>query len=236
MNFNIVDIIIGVFILVMGITGAKRGVFKELVLCCGTILVFIIAYIFKDLLGNIFLRYFPMFDFPNFFKGIVTLNILVYQVIAFIIVLALLLILFEAILHFTGIFEKILKFTIILGIPSKIFGFLVGLIEGYVLSFVILFLLTQPAFNFKIFRSSKYGNYILTSSPILTNITKDSVDIVEDIYSLKNIDNPDEVNTRILEMMLEKKVVGYDIVNELYQKDKLNFNGIETILAKYKHS
>ena len=41
---NAVDIIIILFILLFGITGLKRGFFKETVLCIGTILVFILAY------------------------------------------------------------------------------------------------------------------------------------------------------------------------------------------------
>ena len=61
---NIVDIIIIIFILLTGIVGAKRGFFKELVLCLGTILVFYLAYKFKDPLGNFLLLRMPMFDFP----------------------------------------------------------------------------------------------------------------------------------------------------------------------------
>ena len=148
---NIIDIIIIIYILLSGIIGYKRGVFKELVLCLGTILVFYLAYQFKDPLGEFLLLKLPMFDFPNLFKGAITLNILVYQLLAFIIVLAVLLIIFNVIVSITGIFEKILRITIILGIPSKILGFLVGLVEGYVITFVVLFFLTQPAFSFDLF-------------------------------------------------------------------------------------
>ena len=49
---NIVDIIIIIFILLSGIVGLKRGVFKELVFCVGTILVFYLAFKFKDPLGK----------------------------------------------------------------------------------------------------------------------------------------------------------------------------------------
>ena len=37
---NIVDIIIIIFILLCGVVGYKRGVFKQLVLCVGLILIF----------------------------------------------------------------------------------------------------------------------------------------------------------------------------------------------------
>ena len=127
---NIVDIIIIIFILLSGIMGWKRGVFKQLVLCVGTILIFYLAYKFKDPVGDWFLlnTSLPMFDFPNLFKGVITLNILVYQTLAFVVVLAVLLIIFDIILSITGLFEKLLRITIILGVPSKILGFIGGLI------------------------------------------------------------------------------------------------------------
>lgn len=231
---NLVDIIIIIFIVLSGIVGAKRGVFKELVLCIGTILIFYLAYKFKDPIGNFFLLNFPMFDFPNLFKGVITLNILVYQTLAFLIALSVLLIIFQVILSVTGLFEKLLKITIILGVPSKILGFIAGLVEGYVIAFVILFFLTQPAFSFDQFMNSKFANTILTSSPVLTDITKDTVVLFEDIYELKDEKNSTLLNNRILDMMLDKKIVDYNTVNELYKNGKMKFDGIENILNKYK--
>jgi len=231
---NLVDIIIIIFILLSGIVGLKRGVFKELVFCVGTILVFYLAYKFKDPIGNFFLLRFPMFDFPNLFKGVITLNILVYQLLAFMLVLALLLIIFEIVLSITGLFEKILKITIILGIPSKILGFIVGLIEGYVIAFVILFFLTQPAFSFPSFMNSKYANKILTSSPVLTDITRNTVETIQDIYNLKDEKNVNTLNRKTLDMMLDKGVVTYDVAQELYKSGKIKFDGIEEVLSKYK--
>lgn len=231
---NIVDIIIVVFILTSGIIGYKRGVFKELVLCLGTILVFYLAYQFKDPVGEFLLLKLPMFDFPNLFKGVITLNILVYQLLAFIIVLAVLLIVFNVIISITGIFEKLLRVTIILGIPSKILGFLVGLVEGYVIAFVILFFLTQPAFSFDQFTNSKYANKILTSSPVLTDITSDTVDLMQDIYNLKDTKDTNVLNSKILDMMLDKNMVKYDVINQLYETGKIKFDGIEAVLNRHK--
>ena len=228
---NIVDIIIIIFILLSGIMGWKRGVFKQLVLCVGTILIFYLAYKFKDPVGYWFLlnTSLPMFDFPNLFKGVITLNIL-----AFVVVLAVLLIIFDVFLSITGLFEKLLRITIVLGIPSKILGFIGGLIEGYVIAFVILFFLTQPAFSFSFFQDSDLSKRILTSSPVLSDIANDTVSVVEDIYKLKDEKNTTVLNQKTLDMMLDKKVVSYKTANELYKKGKINFDGIESILDKYK--
>lgn len=231
---NIVDIIIIIFILLSGIVGYKRGVFKELVLCLGTIFVFYLAYQFKNPIGEFFLLNLPMFDFPNLFQGVIVLNVLVYQLLAFVIVLAILLVVFNLIVSITGIFEKLLRITIILGIPSKILGFVVGLIEGYVIAFVILFFLTQPAFSFDLFINSKFSNKILTTSPVLTDITSDVVELVEEVYVLKDEKNTNIVNSKTLDMMLENGVVRYEIANELYSRGKINFDGIEAVLDKHR--
>ncbi len=231
---NIVDYIIIIFILVSGIVGARRGVFKQLVICLGTILVFYLAYKFKDPLGNFFLLKFPMFDFPNLFKGVITLNVLVYQLLAFVLVLAVLLVIFEVILSITGLFEKLLKITIILGIPSKILGFIGGLLEGYVIAFVILFFLTQPAFSFHYFMESKYANAILTSSPVLTNITGNTVDTFKSIYELKDEKDTTLLNQKTLDIMLDKEIVNVETIEELYESNKFGFDGIENIINKYK--
>ena len=232
---NLVDIIIILFLIISRIIGAKRGVFKELIICLGTILVFYLAYQFKNPVGEFLLLRVPLvFDFPNLFKGVVVLNILVYQLLSFVIILALLLIIYNVIVGITGLFEKILKLTIILAIPSKILGFIVGVIEGYVIAFVILFFLGQPAFSFEMFMDSKLSNTILSSSPVLTNITKDTVDTINEIYELKDEKDTNVLNTKILDIMLDKGVVKYDVVEQIHKDGKLNFEGIDDVLERHK--
>ena len=231
---NIVDIIIILFILLCGVVGFKRGIFKQLVLCVGLILTFYLAYKFKDPLGEFFLLRLPIFDFPNLFKGVITLNIIVYQTLAFVLILAVLLLIFDFILSITGLFEKILKITIILGIPSKILGFIGGLLEGYVVVFVILFFLTQPAFSFQFFQDSNLSQKILTSSPVLTDITKDTVEVVKEIYALKDEKGTKLLNQKSLDIMLEHGMVTYDTAKKLSDEGKINFEGIDEVLNKHK--
>lgn len=103
---NIVDIIIIIFILLSGIVGFKRGVFKELVICVGTLLVFYLAYQFKDPIGEFLLLKLPMFDFPNLFKGVITLNILVYSITCLYCCFSHFINNFNLVVSITGLFEK----------------------------------------------------------------------------------------------------------------------------------
>lgn len=231
---TVVDIIIILYLIAAGITGYKRGFFKEIVMFLGTLLVFFIAYKLKDPVGDFLLLRLPIFDFPNLFKGVAVLNVLVYQLVSFVVILAILLIVYNIVIGITGLFEKLLKITVILAIPSKILGFIAGVFEGYIIAFVILFFLSQPAFSFEPFINSKVSNTILSSSPVLTNFTKDTVDLVDEIYKLKDEKDSDVLNTKILDMMLDKDIVKYDTIEELHDKKKLDFQGIDTVLDKYK--
>ena len=56
---NIIDIGIVLVLIMFAIAGWKKGVIKETVSVVGLIVVFIIAYTFKEQLGNILCKYLP---------------------------------------------------------------------------------------------------------------------------------------------------------------------------------
>lgn len=231
---NVIDIGIFFFILIGAIVGAKRGFFKELIICFGTILLFIISYQLKDVLADFLLLNLPLFDFPNLFKNVAVLNIFVYQTVSFIIIFALLSIVYDLILKVAKIFEKILKLTVILGAFSSILGFFVGLIESYVLVFIVLFFISQPAFSFNLVMESKLTKPILESSPVLSNVTNNTIELMYNIYELKDETDENSANTKILSMMLDKKYVSYDTVKKLRDNNKFNFEGIDSVLSDYE--
>ena len=141
---------------------------------------------------------------------------------------------YEIIVSITGIFEKLLKITIILGIPSKVLGFLVGLVEGYVLAFVAAFLISQPILGLEFVDDSKWGNKIVNNSPILTNFTSDTIKIINEVIKLKDIDNKNDVNLKLIDLILKNNVTSKDVVQKLIDKKKLNIEDVDTIIENYK--
>ena len=129
---NIVDIIIIVSIVLGVLIGFVRGFFKETVIFIGTILVVVLAFVLKNPLSLILYKNLPFFKFKGIFEGISTLNILMYEILAFIIALAILSIALTIIIKISGIIEKILKLTIVLALPSKLLGAIVGFIQSIV--------------------------------------------------------------------------------------------------------
>lgn len=235
---GIVDAFIIGIILIFGVGGLKNGFFKQTVITIGTILLFVVSYYLKDFVADFLSYNLPFFDFGGDMMGLVSLNIIMYQLIGFILVFVVLSIVFGIIVKITGIFEKILKFTIILGIPSKILGFLLGLVEGYVVVFIALFFLHQPIVDVKVLGESKFMDPILSSSPVLSNVVSDTNDVIDEVYVLVDDYLKDKdvhkFNVKSIDTMLKYKVIDVEYMDKLIEKDKINIPGITMVVDKYR--
>lgn len=224
---NVIDFMIIIFLLLGGSYGARNGVIKQSVVLIGTILCFVLSWCFKNPIANFLSFNLPFFNFAGDFEGLTSLNIVLYQLIAFL----LLMIIFSSILSFiikiSGVIEKILNFTIILGIPSKILGFIVGVIESYVILFVVLFFLYQPVFNIGFINESQFASKIVNSSVGLSNIVRNVNDSVNEIYDLQKdyseSNNKKVYNSRVIDILLKHEVIDMEYVNTLKQKGKINY-------------
>ena len=228
---NVIDIAIIFIILAFGVIGAQRGVFKQLVTTVGFLLVVILSFYLKNPVAEFLSLNIPFLGFKAS-----SFNIMFYQAVAFLIVVIILLAVLGALIKATGILEKILKFTIILGLPSKILGFIAGVIEGFVLVFVALFFLQQPSLKIDVVNESKLSDAILDSTPILSNISSSMVDTINDIYELTKDSTDLDSNTldlKSIDLMLEHKLITKDYVRKLIDAKKINIIGIDSVLNKY---
>lgn len=235
---NIVDVCIVCTILLIALSGFRRGVFKQAVITIGSIFIFVLAYKLKDPLANFFSYNLPFFNFKGDFLGLSTINIIVYQMLAFLIVLSILSVILGIIIKITGLFETILKFTVVLSIPSKILGFFLGLIEGYLVIFIVLFFLNQPAMNIDILNESKYMPKIINNSFGLSSYVKKTNDSINEIYKLGKdyvlTNDSNTFNKNAIDVMLKNKIITVDYVETLISKGKINIIEIDEILNKYR--
>ena len=119
----VVDIIILILLVLGAVAGFKAGVIKKLTDFVGMFVIVILSFYLKNFLSVIMYENLPFFNFGGLIKGIEVINILFYEVLAFIIVFLVLLFVLRVLLMVTGLIEKILRATIILSIPSKILGY-----------------------------------------------------------------------------------------------------------------
>lgn len=237
-SMNIIDIGIVILLLFGAVIGFKRGFTRQLVSSVGFILVVVLAFQLRTPVSSFLYKYLPFFSFGGMLKGVSVLNIIVYEFIAFVIVLGVLMAILKVIIFATKIFETILNMTIILGIPSKILGAIVGVIEYYVIIFIILYVLTLPFFSLPFVEQSKYQKQILNNTPILSPFVDKTVGVMNELKDLKEKfkTEPDvnKFNLEALDLLLSKKIVDVKTIDELVDKNKLQIDNIESVLRKYR--
>lgn len=224
---NVADIIIVIALVLGAIGGFKAGVIKKTADFVGIFLVIILSFYLKNYLSVIMYENLPFINFGGFIKGIEAINILFYEVLAFIIVFSLLMLIFKIVLMLTGLIEKILKATVILSIPSKILGIVVGAIEMYVYVFLVLVVITLPIINVPYVRDSKVSSFILNNTPILSSVSEEMVDTYNDIYKVvkdKDSKSNAELNDEVIKLLLDKKVITKESLNKLIDRNKIHLN------------
>ena len=232
---NIFDIVIILLILLSGVTGLKQGLLKSGINLIGTILIYIIAFKMKNGIGLFLCKVCPFFKFD----GYITLNILIYQLIAFVLIASVLFSIFALILKLTGIVQKLIDLTVILDIPSKIGGFIVGLLEGYVVMFIIILILSVPLRNVEMFSKSKLVNKMLNDTPILSSTLEGVDDAIFNVFNITSVvgegeDKITKVNLDIMKTYLDCKVITKDDAIKIIDTGKLNsINGIKEFVNKY---
>ncbi len=236
---NIIDVLIILMIVAGGFFGFKKGFTRELVSFVGIFLVVIFSFLLKNPISAFLYQHLPFFKFGGLFKGITSLNIVLYEFIALLIVMSVLTIILKVVTMATKIFEKLLKFTIILGIPSKLLGMVVGFIEGFVWVFIGLYLLNLPVINIKEVKESKYKDAILEHTPVLSAFADNTMKVVEEFTALKeeyndtNIDS-NEFNLETLDVFLKYNVITVESVEKLENQGKLQIDGLDELIEKYR--
>lgn len=236
---NIIDVIIVLIVLFFGILGLKRGLIKEVVSFIGFFIVFVLSFMLKNPLSKIMYSYLPFFKFSGILKGTAFINILFYEIISFFIILSLFSIVLKLLVFASSVFEKLLRATVILSMPSKILGLIVGFIEGVSWSFIILYILSLPIINIPELKNSKTREYVLKNTPVLSNLTNDTVSAINEVNDLvdeykgskKIIDKKFDLES--LDILLKYKIVSIDSIKELQNKNKIKIN-IDSLIKKYE--
>lgn len=235
---NFIDVIVIILIALCALCGMKRGFTKELFSFLGFFLVVVLSFILKNPLSTLMYENLPFFNLGGLFKGITALNIVLYEVIAFFVVMAILLLILKVILFASKIFEKLLSLTIILGIPSKILGFIIGIIEGFTWSFILLYIVSLPLFNFREINDSKLKENILDKTPILNSFTKNFRNTMDDFVELRDEyevkGNKEKFNYDTMNLLLKYKIISVKSANKLNEKGKLKIDNIDILLNQYK--
>ena len=220
---NITDAVI-ITILIIGVLGGmSRGLIKQIVLLIGLVVCIIFAFYLRTPIATFMYEYLPFFKFGGLFSGVSIINILLYEVLAFLILFSVFYLVLRVLLKITGIIEKILDLTIILGFISKIGGGIVGFIESYIIVFIFLFVCSQPFIEITGLDNSKVGNYILDNTPIMSGMIKDTRDAVNEMYTLsKRYQNDkNKLNEETIKLFVKYDIITEENVKSLRERGKI---------------
>ena len=227
---NYVDIGILIFVALFTLIGIKRGVIKSALKTVGIVVIAIIAYSFKGYLASWLMSFMPFFNFIGLFEGVKAINILFYEAVSFLLIFIILYCVLNIIVALGGIMDKLVRKTIILAIPDRILGGVVGFIEGTILSFVIVFVLSQLPNTQNIVFESRFGVTMLERTPVIRTVLSNSTLAAEEIYQLadqyKDSENKTDFNIAALQVLIKYKIVTADEVKDLEDAGKLDIENI----------
>ena len=232
-TFGLTDIIILGFLAYGAYVGFKRGIVRSIFGFVGIIISIVLAWYLKNPVSEFLYTTLPFFSFKG---STALLNIVIYELIAFCVIALALLAILKLIMIMTGLIDNILAITGVLGIFSKILGLIFGIIESYILVFVVLFILNSFT-NFNTFVEQSFiAKNILTSTPALTKLVKNESGALEEIADVKSKyeDDSDEYNQHLLEVFLKYKVIKPDTAEKLVKKDKIKITNAEEIISNAK--
>lgn len=220
---NIVDAVIIIVLLVGALAGFRRGLFKQAVLLLGLIFTLVLSFYLRVPVATFFYKNLPFFNFDGVLHGMSVLNILLYEVIAFLIVFSVLYLILRILLKISGLIEKLLRATIILGFFSRIGGAIVGLIEGYVIVFVLLFVFSQPFINITGIEDSKYRDKILDNTPVLSDAVGNLRGVLDEVEYIINSykDETVDFNEKTIEIFLKYDIITQENIDLLKEKGKI---------------
>ena len=230
MNY-VIDIIIVVFILLGLLAGWKRGLIKTIVNFVGLVAIVMISYALKDVLANFLIDHLPFFKFGAL-ANLVSLNVLIYHAIAFILIFVLLYCLLNIIIAVTGFIDTLLKFTVIWVIPSKICGAILGLLESWIYVYVILFVLSAFTVTAGFIHESKVADFMLNHTPLIANYfggSRNAISEITNAITEKKEYTEEELkalNLRILQIEISYRMISKERAQELVDTGKVGLQDV----------
>lgn len=229
MNFDspaslIVNIVLIIFIVAEVYDGFKKGFLESSINLLGNIAALIGAYLLKNPVSVFMYTHLPFFKFSGLFKGVSSLNIIVYEIIAFILVYIILIVIIKIIAKLTGLVEKLLSIIFFFGIPNKILGALVGFIKAIVILYFAIFFFKFGCNFLNIGVEASLADTIV-EIPILKNTFGSTLSSLDEITELArefdNTKDKTEFNNDAIDILLKYNIISKENLDILINNGKI---------------
>ena len=227
---KIADAVIILFLLLGAVIGFKKGFIKTMVSFIGVFIVIVLTLYLKQPVVNFLYRFMPFYSFG----GLTILNIFLYESIAFLVIFSFLSCILGIILNITGIIEKLLNATIVLGLISKVLGAIAGVLEMLLFIFVGCFVLSRFNLSSPYINESKSARIILARTPILANIAAPTYSAVSEVYELQKkyakAENKSAYNEEGLIILVKYGIITKDQARQFVKDGKIRIDNPESFV------
>ncbi len=227
----VIDIIVLAFLILGTYAGWKRGLIKSLVNVIGLVAIVIISYALKGYIVNILIDNLPFFSLPGL-EGLTSINVLLYNLISFIVIFIVLYCLLNIIIAITGFIDTLLKFTVIWIIPSKIGGAIIGLVESWVFVYLALFMISFFSVTSGFVLESRVSSFVLNHTPVVGKLLGGAKDTILDVskalkdYDPKNDEDVRNMNLNIMEIEVKYGLLTAEKAQELMDTGKVEIDNV----------
>ncbi len=209
----IIDILIVGFLVLGGYAGWKAGILKALIKFVGVVAVIILSLTLKDYIVAVLFKFLPFINYGGIFDELYSINIFVYNAIAFLIVFIVLYCILSIILSVTGFINTILNLTIIWILPSKILGMIVGVLSAWVYIVAVIYILGQLPFTANFIYESNMAPKMVSYTPVINNLASKTTDGMKEIYDALK-DSDDSTSKEALDLQILTKAMSAGLITK----------------------
>ena len=209
-----IDVIIILIMIIGLIIGWNGGFFKTAIDIFSLFVSMVIAGLLKGPLGNLLASFIPFMNM----KGLYSLNIIMYQLIAYFLILLLVLGIYQGIMKRSKLDDKISDKSLTAQLPSKLIGAVLGIALSIIFTYNILLVVKFPSFDGSWIRDSYFTSRVLENSFMLSDINKklyDASDEAAIIISENKNEYKKYIDTKIVEYFIDIDLISYEKVDEL---------------------
>ena len=222
---NILDIIIALLFALGILYGTKKGFINGALSLVGLVVIITFSFLFHNIIADVLLKGMPFLKFSGACKEITSLNILFYEAVGFLLIFFFLLSILGLILKVTGILQKVIDYSIVFTLPSKILGVLVGFVNSLIVIFLMLFILLNINSTRKYVHESKISSFIMERTFVLSRVTSkyyDATDEINDVIdNCKKEKDKTICNANVANILVKYNIVDKEKVIDLIESGKL---------------
>lgn len=231
LNFsNPVSAVVNVVLIILLATGIysgyKKGFLESSIRFLGTVVAFIGAYLFKNPISVFLYTHLPFFKFGGMFKGISILNVVLYELIAFILLFIAIMVVINIVCKITGLVDRLLSFILLFGLPNKILGAIMGFIESIIILYFMVFALKLGCNMFGYNLEPSLADDIV-NMPILKETFGSSLSSLEEVANLaveyKDTQDKEEFNNKAIDIFVKYEVITEENLQILIDNGKITY-------------